>query len=156
VALKLKKPSPALVLACIAFLVALGPAVYAANTVFSTDIVDGQVQTPDLAELAVTHSKLGPRSVTSANLNGANLKRGLINFSAGEMANGRCRDFVLDAPGAVRGDVVILSLMAPAPEGMLFSAVRGLADRVVLKACNLTGGPSPMIDALPVRVVTIR
>jgi hypothetical protein len=41
---------------------------YAANTVFSTDIVDGQVKTPDLAGLAVTAAKLGPNSVTSAKI----------------------------------------------------------------------------------------
>lgn len=65
---KLKSPSPALVVACIALLVALGPAVHAANTVFSTDIVDGEVQTVDLADLAVTQAKLGPSAVGTGNV----------------------------------------------------------------------------------------
>jgi hypothetical protein len=38
---------------------------YAANTIRSTDIVDGEVKTPDLATSAVTNPKLGPSSVAS-------------------------------------------------------------------------------------------
>ena len=45
------------------FLVIAGGSAYAANTVFSTDIVDGQVKSPDLAGAAVTNSKLGNNSV---------------------------------------------------------------------------------------------
>jgi hypothetical protein len=41
---------------------------YAANTVFSTDIVDGEVKTADIGFQAVVHSKLGPASVSSAKL----------------------------------------------------------------------------------------
>lgn len=41
---------------------------YAANTVFSTDIVDGQVKTSDLAGGAVTNAKLGANSVNSAKI----------------------------------------------------------------------------------------
>jgi hypothetical protein len=165
VAIKLTIPSPALVVACIALLVALGPAVYAANTIGSSDIIDGQVKTEDLAHLAVTHAKLGLNSVhsenvldhslTAADLKGANVNGALLNFSAGAVVNGRCADFTLDAPGAARSDVVILSLMASAPEGMVFSGVRAVANRVLLKVCNLTGGPSPAISSLPVRVLTI-
>jgi hypothetical protein len=36
---------------------------YAANTIFSTDIVDGEVKTPDLASEAVTAQKLRPGAV---------------------------------------------------------------------------------------------
>jgi hypothetical protein len=61
----------------------------------------------------------------------------------------------MDAVGAAKGHAVILSLYESAPQGMVFSAVRAVADRVVLKACNFTGGPSPEIDSLPVRVVTL-
>ena len=45
------------------FLVIVGGSAYAANTVFSTDIVDGQVKSPDLAGAAVTNGKLGNNSV---------------------------------------------------------------------------------------------
>jgi hypothetical protein len=37
---------------------------YAANTVFSSDIVDGEVKTPDIANSAVTNPKLAPNSVS--------------------------------------------------------------------------------------------
>jgi hypothetical protein len=50
----------------IALTVALGTgSAYAANTVFSTDIVDGQVKTADLGAQAVVNSKLAPASVSS-------------------------------------------------------------------------------------------
>ena len=164
--IKLKTPSPTLVVACLALLIALGPAVKAANTIFSTDIVDGEVKTADLANSAVTLAKLAPNSVgtgnvvpnslTAADLKGADVNGALINFPAGAVANGRCMNFALVAPGAAPGEAVVLSLMAGAPAGMLFSAVRvSLADRVQLKVCNLTGGPSPAISSLPVRVITI-
>jgi hypothetical protein len=53
------------VCATIALFVALGgTTAYAANTVFSTDIVDGQVKTADLGGLAVSSSKLGDNAVT--------------------------------------------------------------------------------------------
>jgi hypothetical protein len=161
----LKTPSPALVVACIALIVALGPAVRAANTIGSDDIIDSSIRTQDLADFIVTHEKLArnsvrsdnvrPHSLTADNLKGANVNGALVSFLAGAVANGRCGDFNLDAQGAVRGDVVILSLQASAPSGMVFSGVRATANRVVLKVCNLTGGPSPAITDLPVRVLTI-
>jgi hypothetical protein len=161
-----KTPSPALIVACTAFLVALGPAVKAANTIFSTDIVDGEVKTEDLANLAVTHAKLAPNSVRSANvvdnslttadLKGADVKGALISLAAGAVAIGRCKDFTVVASGAEPGEVVVVSLMAAAPQGMLFSGVRvPLANRVMLKVCNLTGGTSPAISSLPIRLLTI-
>ncbi len=55
------------VAAGLALVVALGTGTaYAANTVFSTDIVDGQVKTPDLANNAVKTAKIGDDAVTSA------------------------------------------------------------------------------------------
>jgi hypothetical protein len=49
-------------------LVVGGGSAYAANTIFSSDIVDGEVKTPDLAGSAVTNPKLGTNSVTSAKI----------------------------------------------------------------------------------------
>lgn len=53
-----RRPSPALVVAIIALLVALGGTAIAANTIRSTDIVNGQVMRPDLANGAVAPAKL--------------------------------------------------------------------------------------------------
>ena len=51
-------------MAALALFVALSTGgAYAANTVFSTDIVDGEVKAADLAGSAVTNSKLGANSV---------------------------------------------------------------------------------------------
>ena len=56
------------ILGLIAIFIALGSTAYAANTVFSTDIVDGEVKTPDLAPGAVTEVKLGNGSVANGKL----------------------------------------------------------------------------------------
>jgi len=47
---------------------------YAANTVFSADIVDGEVKTPDIASYAVTNTKLASDSVGNPKL-----KTGAVN-----------------------------------------------------------------------------
>jgi hypothetical protein len=43
---------------------------YAANTIFSADIVDGEVKTPDLANAAVSGPKLKPSAVTTDRIAG--------------------------------------------------------------------------------------
>jgi len=54
------------VMATIAVFLALTTgAAYAANTVFSTDIVDGEVKTPDLAKNGVTADKLAANAVST-------------------------------------------------------------------------------------------
>ena len=53
------------VMAALGFFIALATgSAYAANTVFSADIVDGQVKTADLANGAATSDKLGDGSIT--------------------------------------------------------------------------------------------
>jgi hypothetical protein len=59
------------VVATLALFVALSTGgAYAANTVFSTDIVDGEVKTADLANEAVTAPKLKPSVVTTDRIAG--------------------------------------------------------------------------------------
>ena len=48
------------------FLVLGAGSAYAANTIFSGDIVDGQVKTVDLANAAVVTAKIADGAVTSA------------------------------------------------------------------------------------------
>jgi hypothetical protein len=55
-------------------LVVGGGTAYAANTVFSGDIVDGQVKTADLGDAAVASTKLGGGAVTSDKVADASLK----------------------------------------------------------------------------------
>jgi hypothetical protein len=62
-------------LSFLALFVALtGTSAYAANTVFSADIVNGEVKTPDLAAAAVAANKLGPDAVDSAKVLDNSLK----------------------------------------------------------------------------------
>jgi hypothetical protein len=64
--LRPRRPSHATVVAYLALFVALGgTGAYAANTVFSTDIVDGEVRPPDLATAVVGTDKLAGGAVTS-------------------------------------------------------------------------------------------
>jgi hypothetical protein len=53
-----RRPSPALIVAIAALIVALGGTAIAANTIRSSDIVDGQVMTPDLHRGAVVPAKI--------------------------------------------------------------------------------------------------
>src|SRR5215204_6215726 len=58
------------------FLVLSGGAAYAANTVFSSDIVDGEVKTPDLAGAAVTTEKIAQGAVSTEKVKDDNLTGG--------------------------------------------------------------------------------
>jgi hypothetical protein len=152
---KLRKPSPALVVSCIALFVALGPVAYAANTVFSTDIVDGEIKTADLGDSAVTSVKVLDDSITGADLKGADIGTAKIKLAAGAVPNGRCKTRTIVVAGAKSGEAVTVSLKGKAPNGMLFYGERVPANnRVLLKVCNLTGGRSPKISNVPIRVFT--
>ena len=50
------------------FLVLTGGTAYAANTVFSADIVNGEVKTPDLATSAVTTGKVANQNLTGVDI----------------------------------------------------------------------------------------
>ena len=66
---KLRPRSVYDVLAAVGFFVAVSTGgAYAANTVFSTDIVDGEVKTPDIGSQAVTGPKLKANAVTSSKI----------------------------------------------------------------------------------------
>jgi hypothetical protein len=69
------------------FLVVAGGSAYAANTVFSADIVDGEVKAPDLAGAAVNNSKLAPNSVAAGkvvdnSLGGSDINESSLNLSS--------------------------------------------------------------------------
>jgi hypothetical protein len=70
------------------FLVLTGGAVYAANTVFSSDIVDGQVKTPDLGGGAVISEKVADqtlkgRDVFDNTLKGADIDESTLSSIGG-------------------------------------------------------------------------
>lgn len=131
--------SAALVISCLALLVALGPTVYAAATVGTADIQNHAVTTPKLADEAVTTTQLAPNAVTGAiiapatirasnlgtnsvsprsvqnksltlsKLKGADVKLNVV-LSAGAIPNGRCKSRILTVAGSKIGEMVLISL----------------------------------------------
>jgi hypothetical protein len=80
---RFSRPSHGTVVAYLALFVALGgTSAYAANTVFSEDIVDGEVKTPDLADDAVSQPKLRDGAVGRPELGSAVVTREKINNGA--------------------------------------------------------------------------
>jgi hypothetical protein len=80
------------VMAALALFVAISTGgAYAANTVFSTDIVDGEVKTPDLASSAVTNAKIAGSAVNASKLASSAVTNGKIAGNAvtsGKVADG--------------------------------------------------------------------
>lgn len=165
-----RRPSPALVIACLALVVALGGTSYAAFTlpaksvgtsqlreraVTSAKLANGVVQTRKLRARAVTASVLGDRSVTSAKLadgavTSAKLAPGTItaaNVPAGAGVNIRYRyGTIIAGPGQQ------VSAYVACPAGMTVVGGGATADRPVVvindsapfnsAAATWTGGPS--------------
>jgi hypothetical protein len=100
-----RRPSPALIVAIAALIVALGGTAIAANTIRSSDIVDGQVMTPDLHRGAVVPAKISRipavglvrNSNLSVNPNTPNLVRfDAENFDTADMHSGT--GFLVEVP----------------------------------------------------------
>jgi hypothetical protein len=92
--------------------------------------------------------------LTTTDLKGADVS-GSVSFAAGAVANGRCRDFSVTTSGTQVGDAVLMSLRGAVADGIVFSGVRvAVNNQSIIKMCNFTGGASPAITSLPVRLVT--
>jgi hypothetical protein len=94
------------VVAYLALFVALGgTSAYAADTVFSTDIVDGEVKTADLASPAVTNSKLAANAVTTGKVAADTL--GAVDLAPGSVGSSEVADESLGgadvAPNSILG-----------------------------------------------------
>jgi hypothetical protein len=82
---RMGRPSPALVLACVALFVALGGTGYAAlqlpaNSVGSKQIRNGAVKNSEIANNAVTGRKVRRRSLTASDFRASSLPRGPRGF----------------------------------------------------------------------------
>jgi hypothetical protein len=64
----LRWPSPSMAVALLALAVSMSGAAYAANTVFSSDIVDGEVHSVDLGDNSVNTNKIQNGTVSNADL----------------------------------------------------------------------------------------
>jgi hypothetical protein len=78
---------------------------YAANTVFSTDIVDGEVKTVDIGNGAVTNSKIATNAITTTKIGAGAVTNGDIAGNAvttGKIMDGNvlAADIATDAVGA--------------------------------------------------------
>jgi hypothetical protein len=103
---------------------------------------------------SLTGADIANGSITAADLLGGN-STGAISLSAGGVPVGGCVDLAVSVPGAALDEAVVFSLRGSAPAGMLFYGVRvPTAGQVTMKVCNLTGGSSPAIPSLPVRILT--
>lgn len=126
----------------------------APNSVGSSEIATDAVGASEIADDSIDGGELVDNSVTLTDIKGAS-KSGSVSFSAGAVANGRCRHFDVSVSGAATDEVVVFSTRATPPEGMIFYGVRvSSSGHVVLAVCNFTGGTSPAINSLPVHVAT--
>jgi hypothetical protein len=101
---RFRRPSHATVVAYLALFVALGgTTAYAADTVFSTDIVDGEVKTADLASPAVTTNKLAANSVTTGKVAADTL--GADDLAAGSVRSSEVADDSVGGWDIVNGSI---------------------------------------------------
>jgi hypothetical protein len=140
---------------------------YAASTIFSADIVDGEVKTPDLGDRWLTGDDLALGSVTGRevadnSLTGGDLAGGgrttSIDAPAETVPRNWCREISLPVTGgALAGDVVVVSPGAPLQAGLVVAGARAVSStQVRATLCNLSGTTQAQITDLPVRVLTLR
>ena len=86
----------------LAFVVLAGGTAFAANTVFSTDIVDGEVKAPDIASNAIGSGKVGNNQVKSADVRDDSLTDGGLvaaDLAAGSVAASELASDAIPADG---------------------------------------------------------
>ena len=126
------------------------------NSLGSVDLAPGSVGTSEISDGSVSGTDIANATITATDFKGAH-KTGTVSFSAGAVANGRCRDFAVSVSGSAVGDVVVISINGTLPEGILIYGVRvATAGQGTIKVCNLSGGTMAAINSLPVSVFTIK
>ena len=151
------------VCSALALTIALGTGTaYAAGSVFSEDIVNGEVKTVDLANSAVktakiddgavTGSKIASNTITAADILGADAS-GNVNLNA--VPNGRCSQVTLSVSGAQVGQIAVISTKSPIQGGIVLYAQRvSSAGQVEADICNFSGTSMSPITDMPVRIIT--
>jgi len=124
-----RKLTYANVASTVALVLALsGGVAYAANTIYSTDIVDGQVRRPDIGASAVNSSKVGDNSLTGTDilestLSGVNADS-VGGYAAGNLirVGGVTKRAAVDMPDCSPGlDYLVYSFYAPGPGFVLLN-----------------------------------
>ena len=95
------------------FVALTGTTAYAADTVFSSDIVDGEVKSADLATEAVTNTKLASNAVRTGkvlddSLTGADIDESSLALTSGDSATVKSSSVV--APIGSGGEQVVLDV----------------------------------------------
>jgi len=111
------------------FLVLTGGVAYAANTVFSSDIVDGEVKAPDIAQGAVATSEIGTDQVQSVDVRNDTLPNG--GLGGADIAN-----------DSLKGPDIAESTL----ENVNASTVRGLKVRKINFQVPTGTGPTTVLD----------
>ena len=159
----------------LALIIALGAGTaYAANTVRSSDIVDGQVRNADIGAGAVSTGKIHDGGVTRTDIHDnavrgakvANESLTLADFagaatngavSLSGIPNGRCTQVTFNVSSAAVGDTAIVSTRAAIQNGIVMYANRvASAGHVEVNACNFSGTAMTAISDFPIRVITLR
>jgi hypothetical protein len=85
------------------FLVIAGSTAYAANTIFSTDIVDGEVKAADIGTAAVQTAEVGNNQIRSADVRDDNLAGG--GLTTADIANESLTTNDIAGQGIARSDI---------------------------------------------------
>ena len=135
-----------------ALVVALGAGTaYAANTIGSADIIDGEVTHADLNAGAVAGDRVTDGSLSLLDLSGADLST-TVGFP--KLKPGKCLTTTIGVAGARPGQLAAMTPLDPVRKGLVLSAQRVPAnDQLEVGACNL-GKRTAKASGVRVRVVT--
>src|SRR3954470_10250149 len=163
----------------LALIIALGAGTaYAANTVRSSDIVDGQVMNADIGANAVSTGKINDGAVTSNDIRTGSVRSAEIaaaavgtsevannsltlsdiagaasngSISLSGIPNGRCTQVTFNVGNALVGDTPIVTTRAALQNGVLLYPNRvATTGHVEVNACNFTGTTMTAISGFPV------
>jgi hypothetical protein len=156
---RLRHPRYADVVATLALFFALGGTAYAA-TIGTSDIRNGAVTTPKLADEAVSHAKLTPNAVTggdvandsltTADLRGID-ESGQLTFT---LLAHTCGKLTLTAAGMSAGQAAVLTWTGAVPTHVVLSPLKVVdATHIITYACNLSGA-RVTANGIGIRVIT--
>ena len=122
------------------------------GSIASVDLADGSIGNSQLAPGAVTGDKVANKSISLANLVGADVSGG-ISFSLGANA---CGNLTLGVSAAQVGQVVLISYtgtVALPPAVVMGLARVSSAGTITLRACNVSSS-SVTVSNIGVRIIT--
>ena len=95
---------------------------------------------PSSPATCVTSAKVAGKTLTTADIAGADINGGGINIPTGYVPNGRCRQLDASVGGAKAGEAVLFSIKAPIQDGVLIYGQRVPSDgHVMYDICNFSG-----------------